>query len=147
MFPSWLSLGPLVLNFSSTPFPKLCPQARSPALHDPAGIALDLRTSGHLLAVGKDLEKRKCCLRFIRLLPSATMSFTVFIILEVTECQGNCSAAQIFSVFLVPQSSVSQSVQSLSRVRLFVTPWTAARQASLSSPTPRACSNSCSSSW
>ena len=28
--------------------------------------------------------------------------------------------------------SVSQSVQSLSRVRLFATPWTAARQASLS---------------
>ena len=75
------------------------------------------------------------------------MSFTVFIILEVTECQGNCSAAQIFSVFLVPQSSVSQSVQSLSHVRLFVTPWTAACQASLSSPTPRACSNSCPSSW
>ena len=34
------------------------------------------------------------------------------------------------------------SVQSLSRVRLFVTPWTAACQASLSS-TPRVCSNSC----
>ena len=34
-------------------------------------------------------------------------------------------------------------VQSLSRVRLFVTPWTAARQASCPSPTPRACSNSC----
>ena len=29
------------------------------------------------------------------------------------------------------------SVQSLSRVRLFATPWIAARQASLSSPTPR----------
>ena len=35
------------------------------------------------------------------------------------------------------------SVQSLSRVQLFVTPWTAARQASLASPTPRAYSNSC----
>ena len=34
------------------------------------------------------------------------------------------------------------SVQSLSRVRLFETPRTAAHQASLSSPTPRACSNS-----
>ena len=33
-------------------------------------------------------------------------------------------------------------VQSLSRVWLFATPWTAARQASLS-PAPRACSNSC----
>ena len=35
-------------------------------------------------------------------------------------------------------------VQSLSCVQLFVTPWTAARQASLStSPSPGACSNSC----
>ena len=34
------------------------------------------------------------------------------------------------------------SVQSLSRVRLFATPWTAALQASLSSPTPRAYPNS-----
>ena len=34
------------------------------------------------------------------------------------------------------------SVQLLSWVRLFVTPWTASRQASLS-PTPEACSNSC----
>ena len=33
-------------------------------------------------------------------------------------------------------------VQPLSRVRLFVTPWTAARQASLSITNPRACSNS-----
>ena len=35
------------------------------------------------------------------------------------------------------------SVQSLSRVQLFVTPWTAARQASCPSPTPGACSGSC----
>ena len=41
----------------------------------------------------------------------------------------------------------NQSVQLLSRVRLFATPWTAVHQASLSSPTPRACSNSCLSSW
>ena len=40
------------------------------------------------------------------------------------------------------------SVQSLSRVQLFVTPWSAARQASLSIPiTHGACSNSCSLSW
>ena len=39
-------------------------------------------------------------------------------------------------------------VQSLSRVRLFVTPWTAACQASLSFNSSRACSNSCpSSQW
>jgi len=35
------------------------------------------------------------------------------------------------------------SVQSLSRVRLFVTPWTAVCQASLSITTPRIYSNSC----
>ena len=33
-------------------------------------------------------------------------------------------------------------VWSLSRVQLFATPWTVARQASLPSPSPRACSNS-----
>ena len=38
------------------------------------------------------------------------------------------------------------SVESLSRV-LFVTPWTAACQASCPSPTPGACSNSCPWSW
>ena len=38
------------------------------------------------------------------------------------------------------------SVQ-FSRVRLFVTPWTPAHQASLSMPTPGAYSNSCPSSW
>ena len=36
-----------------------------------------------------------------------------------------------------------KSDQLLSRVRPFATPWTAARQASLPSPTLRACSNSC----
>ena len=39
-------------------------------------------------------------------------------------------------------------VQSFSRDWLFATPWTAARQASLPSPSPRACSNSCTlSGW
>ena len=39
-------------------------------------------------------------------------------------------------------------VQSLSRVRLFVTPWTAPHQASLSFTSPGACSNSClSNQW
>ena len=57
------------------------------------------------------------------------------------------------------KNSVS-SVQSLSRVRLFATPWTAAGQHApqgmhmlqrdrppCPSPTPRACPNSCASSW
>ena len=39
------------------------------------------------------------------------------------------------------------SVQSLSHVQLFATPWTAARQASLSFTNSRAYSNSCPSSW
>ena len=40
---------------------------------------------------------------------------------------------------------VNSSVQSLSRVRLFVTPWITAHQASC--PTPGLYSNSCPSSW
>ena len=39
------------------------------------------------------------------------------------------------------------SFQLLSHVWLFVTPWIAARQASLPSPTPRVYTNSCLSSW
>ena len=44
-------------------------------------------------------------------------------------------------------SSWFSSVQSLSHVWLFATPWTEAHQDSLTSPTPGACSNSCPSSW
>ena len=45
-------------------------------------------------------------------------------------------------------ASVSQSVQSLSRVRLFETPWIEARQASCPSPTPGVHPDSCpSSQW
>jgi len=39
------------------------------------------------------------------------------------------------------------SVQSLSRVRLFATPWTGARQGPCKSSTPGTCSNSCTSRW
>ena len=39
------------------------------------------------------------------------------------------------------------SVQPLRCVQLFATPWTAANRASLSSPAPGACSNSCPLSW
>ena len=39
------------------------------------------------------------------------------------------------------------SVQTLSRVQLFATPWTAACRTSFQSSTPRVCSNSCPSSW
>ena len=38
-------------------------------------------------------------------------------------------------------------VQALSRVWLFATAWTAARQVSLSSPSPRVCSSPCPLSW
>ena len=41
----------------------------------------------------------------------------------------------------------SSSVQLLSHVRLFATPWTAACRPPCPSPTPRAYSNSCPSSW
>ena len=46
------------------------------------------------------------------------------------------------SLMVPPNKFQFSSVQSLSRVRLFVTPWTASRQASLS-PTPGVYSNSC----
>ena len=49
----------------------------------------------------------------------------------------------VFEAFMDVQFS---SVQLLSCVWLFMTPWTAARQASCPSPTPRAYSNSCPSS-
>ena len=47
------------------------------------------------------------------------------------------------SLFIVQFSSV----QSLGHVRLFVTPWTAARQTPCPSPTPGVYSNSCPLSW
>ena len=47
---------------------------------------------------------------------------------------------------ILPRYSFS-SVQSLSHIQLFVTPWTASRQASCPSPSPGAYSNSCPSSW
>ena len=45
--------------------------------------------------------------------------------------------------FLFTHGLFRSSVQSLSRVPLFATPWTVARQASCPSPTPGAYSNSC----
>ena len=45
----------------------------------------------------------------------------------------------------MPSADMLSSVQSLSRVQLFATPWITAHQASLSSPTPRVYSNSCPS--
>ena len=48
-------------------------------------------------------------------------------------------------IFLYMISFQFSSFQSLSCVQLFATPWIAARQASLSITTPRACSNSCPS--
>ena len=63
----------------------------------------------------------------------------------------NHSKVSIFTIksnFGKSKHGISQSVQLLSCVRLFVTPWTAARQTSLSSPNPRVYSNSCpSSQW
>ena len=58
-----------------------------------------------------------------------------------------CHYRVLSSLCYTVGSYAVQSVQSLSRVWLFETPWTAARQASLSIITPRACSNSCASSW
>ena len=49
--------------------------------------------------------------------------------------------------FHLQEPELSLSVFQFSRVQRFATPWTAACQASLSSPTPGACSNSCPLSW
>ena len=54
----------------------------------------------------------------------------------------------VFVIFVTFLELTFSSVQSLSCVRLFATPWTAARQVSLSIATPRTYSNSCpSSQW
>ena len=45
--------------------------------------------------------------------------------------------SKIFSEFFNWTTLWFSSVQSLSRIRLFVTPWTAARQPPCPSPTPR----------
>ena len=66
---------------------------------------------------------------------------------EVSGSPGMCLPIALPSPALVRAYYVVLAVvalaQSLSHVRLFVTPWTAACQASCPSPTPRAYSNSC----
>ena len=52
----------------------------------------------------------------------------------------NCSNLNSYHQYI-------SSVQSLSHVQLFATSWTAARQASPFSPTPGACSKTCTLSW
>ena len=49
--------------------------------------------------------------------------------------------------YYIPVISARKTAQSLSSVWLFVTPWTAACRLPCSSPTPRAFSSSCPSSW
>ena len=62
------------------------------------------------------------CVRISSALPST--HFGVFVYLKMSlSCEG---------ILYLERQSVSQSVQLLSRVRLFATPWTAACQASLS---------------
>ena len=57
---------------------------------------------------------------------------------------GSLTLPALAGGFLTTQFS---SIQSLSRVWLFATPWTAARQTSRPSPTPGAYPNSCPLSW
>ena len=61
-------------------------------------------------------------------------------ILEILHCLQTLNSLRIPILISLHQFS---SVQLLSCVWLFATPWTAACQASCPSPTPRACSNSC----
>ena len=57
-------------------------------------------------------------------------------------CQRECSPA-LGLLWLWESTFTFVIVQSLSHVRLLVTPWTAAHQVSLPSPTPGVCQNSC----
>ena len=70
--------------------------------------------------------------------------FHVFVVVPPTSFRK--SFLSIIKIIFI--NHIFSSVQLLSRIRLFVTPWIAARQASLSSPTPRVYKNSCpSSQW
>ena len=59
-------------------------------------------------------------------------------------CQALDQSLHALLIFMLVVAAV---VQLLSCVQLFVTPWTAAHQASCPSPSSRACSNSCPLSW
>ena len=61
--------------------------------------------------------------------------------------QTSSSPSFVNSLHLSVLCRYFSSVQSLTRVQLFTTPWTAAHQASLSITTPRVCSNSCPLCW
>ena len=63
------------------------------------------------------------------------------------EDQGQILFSSSIKLFLTFQGVFSSWVQSLSHVWLFATPGTAACRLPCPSPTPRACSNSCPSSW
>ena len=81
------------------------------------------------------------------------MSLPFYCPMDAYKCQGLVTLQASFSK---PLSKVVKCcscyrkkffVQSLSCVQLFVTPWSAACQAPLSSTTLRVCSNSCLLSW
>ena len=70
--------------------------------------------------------------------------------LQLSQGSNGAEESSTSVIHMVVHKLQVSSDQSLSRVRLFETPWTATHQASLScpSPTPRACSNSSpSSQW
>ena len=69
---------------------------------------------------------------------------TAFLIIEISEFNRLITWLLSFKSYESCQGF--SSVQSLSHVRLFATPWIAARQASLSITTPGVYSNSCPSS-
>ena len=71
---------------------------------------------------------------------------------EWKDGKRSCYIAALVELLCIKMNSRNpifsfSSVQSVSHVQLFVTPWTAALQASLSITTPRACSNSYPLSW
>ena len=86
---------------------------------------------------GNQIERDTCTPMFIAAL------FTI----AKTWKQPRCSLADEWIRKLWYINTMEYSIQSLSSVRLFVTPWTTAHQASLSIINSGACSNSCPSRW
>ena len=68
------------------------------------------------------------------------------LVLDIFTNTQNCKRLKIFTFIICNDSAQFSSVQSLSRIRLFATPWIAAHQASLSNTNSQIYSNSYPSS-
>ena len=89
-----------------------------------------------ILTDHKHLQKTAVCCNFLSFVISLGLFFLNWCLVALQCCVSFCCRAKWIShmcIYIYQFSSVHfSSVQSLSRVRLFATPWIAARQASLS---------------